>query len=84
MSDSASETPAPDTTLRLPDGTELSGSGPVVVIGPNGSGKTRRARDIAASCPIEFINALRNTRIQLDVPAMSYTQAENSFAGQRD
>jgi ATPase subunit of ABC transporter with duplicated ATPase domains len=71
-------------SIRLPNGTEIPGTTPVVVIGPNGSGKTRQARDLQTQSPPEFINALRNTRIQLNVPAMSYTDAENQFVGQRD
>jgi len=49
----------PDRNLTLPDDTVLAGNGPVVVIGPNGSGKTRKIRDIRVACPAEFVNALR-------------------------
>jgi len=84
MSDTDTHEPAIDTTLRLPDGTELPAGVPVVLIGPNGSGKTRRARELLASCPIGFINALRNTRIQPSPVAMSYADAESNFTGQRN
>ena len=36
-----------DIPVSLPDGTKLPGRTPVVIIGPNGSGKTRLAVDIA-------------------------------------
>jgi hypothetical protein len=75
----AAEEPRPDRNLTLPDGTVLSGYDPVVIIGPNGSGKTRKARDIQASYSIEFVNALRNTRIPVHLPAMAFTEAENQF-----
>jgi hypothetical protein len=70
--------------IELPDGTLLPGTRPVVIIGPNGSGKTRRARDLIASTPLEFINAMRNTRILPSVQVMSYMDAENNFTGQRN
>jgi AAA domain, putative AbiEii toxin, Type IV TA system len=72
-----------DYTLRLPDATELPGKSPVVVIGPNGSGKTRKTRQLTASVPIDFVNALRNTRVNPDIPAMGYDTARNNFASQR-
>jgi hypothetical protein len=78
------EPPKPDRNLTLPDGTVLVGYNPVVVIGPNGSGKTRKARDIRATCSIEFVNALRNTRIPLNLPAMAYTEAESQFVNTRN
>ena len=75
----AAPPPRADRNLTLPDGTVLDGFGPVVIIGPNGSGKTRKAREIQANSGTEFVNALRNTRIPLNLPAMAYTEAENQF-----
>src|SRR5712691_11453794 len=72
-----------DYTLRLPDATELPGKSPVVVIGPNGSGKTRKTRQLTASVPIDFVNALRNTRVNPNIPAMGYDTARDNFASQR-
>ncbi len=72
-----------DYTLRLQDGTEIPGTSPVVVIGPNGSGKTRQTRQLSANAPREFVNALRNTRVSSDLPAMGYDAARNNFASQR-
>jgi hypothetical protein len=76
--------PQPERNLTLPDGTVLTGFSPVVIIGPNGSGKTRKARDINATCSVEFVNALRNTRIPLNLPAMAFTEAENQFVSSRN
>src|SRR5665213_3172644 len=76
--------PRPDRNLTLPNGTVLDGYGPVVIIGPNGSGKTRKARDITATCSIEFVNALRNTRIPLNLPAMAFSEAETQFVNTRN
>ncbi|HEY4895855.1 MAG TPA: AAA family ATPase, partial [Solirubrobacteraceae bacterium] len=70
--------------LRLDTGLEISGSGPVVVIGPNGSGKTRQSRNLQADVPIEFVNALRNTRVAPDLPAMGMETARNQYRNTRD
>src|SRR6266487_417226 len=72
-----------DYTLRLHDATELPGNSPVVVIGPNGTGKTRQIRQLQANVPIDFVNALRNTRVSPDLPAMGYDTARNNFTSQR-
>ena len=51
--------------IRLPNGDVLSGTSPMVIIGPNGSGKTRLAHQLQAiDGSIEFVNALRNTRVR--------------------
>lgn len=78
------DSPKPDRSLTLSDGTVLDGYGPVVIVGPNGSGKTRKVREIRAACSTEFVNALRNTRIPLSLPAMAYTDAENQFVNTRN
>lgn len=72
-----------DVNLVLPGGEVLGGSDPVVIIGPNGSGKTRRAREISAKgARVEFVNALRNTRVAPELPAMGQDAARNNFQAQ--
>jgi hypothetical protein len=73
-----------DYSLTLPGGEVLPGQDPVVVIGPNGSGKTRQTRNLAAGVPIDFINALRNTRVNPELPAMGVDTAKNNFASQKN
>jgi ABC-type molybdenum transport system ATPase subunit/photorepair protein PhrA len=73
-----------DLTVRFPDGPELPGTDPIVIIGPNGSGKTKLSRGLIAGCNVEFVNALRNTRIQQTLPAMAMDDAQNSFVSQRN
>jgi hypothetical protein len=82
IEDGADDRPSRD--LTLPNGSVLDGADSVVIIGPNGSGKTRKAREIKASCSIEFVNAQRNTRIPLNLPAMAFTEAENQFVNFRN
>jgi ABC-type cobalamin/Fe3+-siderophores transport system ATPase subunit len=72
-----------DVTLTLPGGEQLPGDVPVVVIGPNGSGKTRQTRQITAPTTIDFINALRNTRVAPELPAVGVDTARNNFNSQR-
>jgi hypothetical protein len=73
-------------TVRLQDGTTLDGAAPIVILGPNGSGKTRQARTLTADppAPIDFVNALRNTRVAPQIPAMGVTDARNNFLSQRN
>ncbi len=74
-----------EVDLQLPGGEVLSGGGPVVIIGPNGSGKTRLARQIVAGsgAQTEFVNALRNTRVAPELPAMGQDTARSQFNAQR-
>lgn len=73
-----------EISLVLPGGDTIEGDGPVVIIGPNGSGKTRQARNISASGgKIEFVNALRNTRVAPELPAMGQASARRDYQHQR-
>ncbi|MFJ3245499.1 ATP-dependent nuclease [Streptomyces sp. NPDC086782] len=72
-----------DLSLIFPDNSTLGGQNPVVVIGPNGSGKTRQTRQLRSPGPIEFVNALRNTRVSPELPIMSYDAAQNNFFNQK-
>ena len=73
-----------DVTIRLPDGTELAGSQPVVIIGPNGSGKTRQVRSTTApdGAAVSIVNALRNTRVTTEIPAMGLSNARTNLQQQ--
>lgn len=75
--------PKLDYSLTLSSGDKLGGNDPVVVVGPNGSGKSRGARLIAAVVPIEFVNALRNTRVSPSIPAMGFDDAKSNFRQQK-
>jgi len=78
---------ATDLTIILPDGTtRLEGDSPVVVIGPNGSGKTRQTRNLgtASDITIDFVNALRNTRVAPELPVMGFDTARSNFQGQKN
>lgn len=70
--------------VRAPSGVEITQPGPVVVIGPNGSGKTRLARGLTSDRTIDVINALRNTRVTPQLQAMAMTAARQNFRNQLD
>jgi ABC-type molybdenum transport system ATPase subunit/photorepair protein PhrA len=78
------EPAALDLTLVLPGGETLSGTAPVVIIGPNGSGKTREARQITSptGVPVAFVNALRNTRVTTEVPSIGLSSARSNLQSQ--
>jgi hypothetical protein len=73
-----------DYSITLPSGQVLDDEGPIVIIGPNGSGKTRQTRNLTSSAPIEFVNALRNTRVAPELPAMGMDTARSNFQAQRN
>lgn len=68
-----------DTTLRLPGGQALDGRSPVVIVGPNGSGKTQLASGLAKSHDAEFVGALRNIQMQDEIPPQPLETATNNF-----
>lgn len=74
-----------DLSVTLPGGQVIPGTSPIVVIGPNGSGKTRQTRNLVAvaGAPVEFVNALRNTRVAPELPTMGFDTARNNFASNK-
>lgn len=73
-----------EASIILPSGGEIHGATPIVVVGPNGSGKTRQTRGLTAAVPIDFINALRNTRVAPELPAVGVDTARANFLSQRN
>lgn len=73
-----------DCTICLPNGTQLTGEGAVVVIGPNGSGKTRNTRALSSSVgDPQFINALRNTRVAIELQPIGVDAAKQQYENQK-
>jgi energy-coupling factor transporter ATP-binding protein EcfA2 len=69
--------------ITLPNGDTLTGRSPVVVVGPNGSGKTRRMREVTFGGQHEFINALRNTMVASHLQPMNLAGARSNLNDQR-
>jgi len=68
--------------LKLTETTTLEGINPVVLIGPNGSGKTRFGASIARSQEAEFIGALRNISLPDDIPMRSLARSTQELTSQ--
>jgi len=66
-----------------PDTTAIEGLSPIIVLGPNGSGKTRYGLELAAWNNAEDIAALRNIALEKDVPMQSTAQAEEALNRQK-
>lgn len=59
---------------------EHASDAPLVIIGPNGSGKTRYGLQLAQWNDAERIAALRNIALGQSIPMQSLTQAEAELA----
>lgn len=70
---------ASQQVIRIPQGEEITEPGPIVIVGPNGSGKTRRSRTITSDVEIEVVSALRITKISQQLQPMALPQAKNDF-----
>lgn len=68
--------------LLLPSGGAVPGDSPVVLLGPNGSGKTSLAAQLSALNKAEFIPALRNTALNDQLSSQSLVQATNELKGE--
>lgn len=58
---------------------QIEGTAPLVVLGPNGSGKTQLASRLASSNSAEFINALRNIQLNDQLTSQSLEQSKNEL-----
>lgn len=68
--------------LKLTGTTTLEGVNPVVLIGPNGSGKTRFGAAIARNQEAEFIGAVRNISLPDDIPMQPLARATQELTSQ--
>jgi len=59
------------------------GVAPLVIIGPNGSGKTRFGLQLAQWNDAETIAALRNIALEENIPMQSLTQAEQELSNHK-
>ena len=69
--------------LKLTVTTTLEGVDPIVLIGPNGSGKTRFGAAIARSQEAEFIGAVRNISLPDDIPMRPLARSTQELNSQR-
>ena len=62
----------------------IEGTSPVVILGPNGSGKTRYGLQLADWNNADTIAALRNIALSENVPMQSLSQAEQELKNQKN
>ena len=67
-----------DIPIKLKDGTEISGNHTLVIVGPNGSGKTTYGSDLASRNNVEWISATRNLAFEDTIPISTTTDSEKS------
>lgn len=72
-----------DFVIKLPDNREIRGSHPVVIIGPNGSGKTIFGAQVASKNNAELISATRNLQLPDDIPLQKKETAEQESEKQK-
>ena len=63
--------------VKFPNGPDVAGTHPIVIIGPNGVGKTRLGVTIARANNAERVAALRNVEIP-EVPLQRFAQASQN------
>jgi len=66
------------------DGNVLEGSKPVIILGSNGSGKTRFGLQLASWNSAETIAALRNIALEENIPMQSLAQAEQELTNHKN
>lgn len=65
--------------LKLSDSQQIPGGHPIVVIGPNGSGKTRFGVKLLGLNDGEMVGAVRNIQLQQNLPVQALNQARRTL-----
>ena len=66
------------TKINIPGFGELDGETPIIILGPNGSGKTQLAQKIATMNQVSAISAQRRTWVDDNLPVQEEQQLRNS------
>ena len=70
--------------INIPGFGESDGEGPIVILGPNGSGKTQLAQKIAQNNEVSAISAQRRTWVDDSIPVQEAEQLRNQVKSQQD
>ena len=70
--------------INIPGFGEHDGEAPIVILGPNGSGKTQLAQKIAQINQVSAISAQRRTWIDDNLPVQEEQQLRNNVRSQQD
>ena len=68
--------------LRLPNGTVIDGRAPLVLIGPNGVGKTRFGTTLVQNFGYDRVPALRSLSFEASIPYQKMEDAKNNADSQ--
>ncbi len=72
------------TKITIPAFGESDEETPIVILGPNGSGKTQLAQKIAQSNEVSAISAQRRTWVADSLPVQEEQQLRNQVKSQQD
>jgi ATPase subunit of ABC transporter with duplicated ATPase domains len=72
------------TKINIPGFGESDEETPIVILGPNGSGKTQLAQKIAQSNQVSAISAQRRTWVDDNLPVQEEQQLRNQVKSQQD
>ena len=72
------------TKINIHGFGESDGEAAIVILGPNGSGKTQLAQKIAAENPVSAISAQRRTWVDDNLPVQEEQQLRNQVKSQQD
>ena len=70
--------------INIPGFGESDGEAPIVILGPNGSGKTQLAQKIAQSNQVSAISAQRRTWVDDSLPVQEEEQLRSRVRSQQD
>ena len=65
--------------IKIPGFKELDGEEPIVILGPNGSGKTRLAQQLARENQVSAISAQRRTWVDDNLPVQEKQQLHKTY-----
>jgi ABC-type cobalamin/Fe3+-siderophores transport system ATPase subunit len=70
--------------INIPGFQEHDGEAPIVILGPNGSGKTQLAQKIARTNSVSAISAQRRTWVDDNLPVQQEEQLRNNVQSQQN
>ncbi len=70
--------------IKIDGLSQLDGEAPIVIVGPNGSGKTQLAQKIASQNQVSAISAQRRTWIDDSLPVQEEAQLRTNVRHQQD
>ncbi|MBK6769374.1 MAG: AAA family ATPase [Ardenticatenales bacterium] len=73
-----------DVKINIPGFGEIDGHSPIVILGPNGSGKTQLAQKIASDNQVSAISAQRRTWVDEGLPVQEEHQLRSNMQSQQN